>query len=433
MAAATGSGGGGGASTTSSCASPNLRRLSADNAQFCYLDLDFDAHRAKLARGAAFVRATNSRYGFSSPDLRELGGSEVKRIPELLADDHEWRREQVRVRPPSPRGNGRIVLRLLWDVAPLACENFAALCSNPASARGEASGKPLTYRKSNVHRVVPGFVVQGGDVVFGNGTGGESIFGGGKKFKDERPGLLRRHDRRGVLSMGNSGKNSNTSQWFLTLGPAPQCDGKHVVFGHVVSGWDVLEEAERHGTAAAAAAGGNGTPAVPIVVTDCGLFVPLETPGAGYWYDRPDPDAYGGISPVFVARPRVAVVVPNASVAERFQKVLEKSCLVVAVLLESDGSNDQNNDKPPLSRIAEMLETFAVDVVLVAPACRDRVPHPELDGVLDGWRSRWTGPSEALDARRVVVEAKPTDALAAIHSQSWLGTRTAWVLDGTSM
>jgi cyclophilin family peptidyl-prolyl cis-trans isomerase len=415
--------------STSSGGAPTSspHRLSADNASYCYLDLDFDSHRSKLARGAAFVRATNSRYGFSSPDLRQLGGSEVKRIPELLAEDHEWKSERVVLKPPGPHGNCRIVLKLLWDVAPLACENFATLCANPASVKGEASGKPLTYKQSAVHRVVPGFVLQGGDVVFGNGTGGESIFGGGKKFKDERPGLLRKHDIRGILSMGNSGKNSNTSQWFITLAPAPQCDGKHVVFGRVVSGWDVLEEAERHGTTAAAA--GDGTPAVPIVVTDSGLFEPLHTPGAGYWYDRPDPDAYGGISPVFVARPRVAVVAPNAGVADRFHKALEKCCLVVTVLLDGD---DSASSAPPTSRIAEMLEDFAVDVVLVAPACRDHVPLAELDAVLDSWRSRWTGPSDAMDARRIIVEAKPTDALAAIHSQSWLNTRTGWVIDGLS-
>lgn len=76
--------------------------------------------------------------------------------------------------------------------------------------------------------------------MFGNGSGGESVFGG-KKFKDERPGLQLKHDAKGVLSMGNSGKNSNTSQFFITFQPAPTCDGKHVVFGKVVSGFEVSE------------------------------------------------------------------------------------------------------------------------------------------------------------------------------------------------
>jgi peptidylprolyl isomerase len=144
-------------------------------------------------------------------------------------------------------------VQLFWDVAPSACENFATLCGihdhnnsksgtnkSPSAPIG-ASGKPLTYQNSGVHRVIPGFILQGGDFVIGNGSGGESIFG--KKFKDERAGLALRHDAAGVLSMGNSGKNSNTSQFFITLAAAPQCDGKHVIFGRVVSGWEVLDAA----------------------------------------------------------------------------------------------------------------------------------------------------------------------------------------------
>ena len=86
--------------------------------------------------------------------------------------------------------------------------------------------------------------------VFGNGSGGESIFSG-RKFKDERAGLGLKHDRRGILAMGNSGKNSNSSQWFITLDAAPQCDNKHVVFGEVVSGWAVLQAVENLGTTVA--------------------------------------------------------------------------------------------------------------------------------------------------------------------------------------
>jgi len=82
------------------------------------------------------------------------------------------------------------------------------------------------------HRIVPGSIVQGGDFAMRNGTGGESIWGG--KFKDEKGGLKLKHDRRGVLSMCNSGKNSNGSQFFITLGKMSALDGKHVVFGEVL-------------------------------------------------------------------------------------------------------------------------------------------------------------------------------------------------------
>lgn len=219
-----------------------MTAVSAQTCEYCFLDLNVDNHRKKLATGAAFVHATDSRYGFSSKDLRELGGSELSRIHDLISNDHEWNSKHVEcggieIRPPR---NCRIVVKLFWDVAPLACENFATLCSNGSENQkppiGE-SGKPLTYRNSNIHRVIPGFILQGGDFVFGNGSGGESVFG--KKFKDEREGLLKKHNRKGVLSMGNSGKNSNTSQFFLTFKAAPQCDGKHVIFGQVVTGFEV--------------------------------------------------------------------------------------------------------------------------------------------------------------------------------------------------
>ena len=149
----------------------------ATTAPYCYLDVDLNHHREKLATAAAFVDATDSRYGFSSKDLRLLGGSELSRIHELMATDHEWSSKgtDIQIRPP-PSGT-RIVVQLYWQIAPLACENFATLCANGSGVSptggleckktkaplGEC-GKPLSYRNSKVHRVVPGFIVQGGDV-----------------------------------------------------------------------------------------------------------------------------------------------------------------------------------------------------------------------------------------------------------------------------
>jgi cyclophilin family peptidyl-prolyl cis-trans isomerase len=124
----------------------------------------------------------------------------------------EWksRNDEVGIETRPPISGQRIVVKLDWNTAPLACENFATLCANGSGKQAKIPigdcGKPLTYRGSTIHRVIPGFVVQGGDFVKGNGSGGESIFG--KKFKDERAGLAVKLDRRGVLAMGNSGKNS---------------------------------------------------------------------------------------------------------------------------------------------------------------------------------------------------------------------------------
>merc|ERR1719223_976486 len=97
--------------------------MNSEICRYCYLDFDIDEHRSKLALAAAFVDATDSRYGFSSKDLRKLGGSEMSRIEELFNTDHEWADKQkngLRVRPPA-NGN-RIILRLFWEKAPLCCE-----------------------------------------------------------------------------------------------------------------------------------------------------------------------------------------------------------------------------------------------------------------------------------------------------------------------
>ena len=128
--------------------------------KYCYLDFDLDDTRSKLGQAAAFCHATNQRYGFSSSDLRQLGGSELKRLPTYLENDHEWKDKSITLLPVK---SCRIVLQLYWEVAPLACENFITLCCNDDNQLGQ-SGKPLTYRNSVIHRVIPNFVVQGGDV-----------------------------------------------------------------------------------------------------------------------------------------------------------------------------------------------------------------------------------------------------------------------------
>ena len=152
---------------------------------------------------------------------------------------------------------GRIEIALDVAAAPKTCENFRALCVGERAS--PSTRKPLHYASSVVHRVIPGFMIQGGDFTNHNGTGGESIYG--RTFRDENFTL--KHDARGVVSMANAGANTNSSEFFITLAATPHLDGKHCAFGRVLRGMDVVDAVEAVGSQ-------SGATSEAVAVTDSG-------------------------------------------------------------------------------------------------------------------------------------------------------------------
>ncbi|KAJ3734173.1 cyclophilin-like domain-containing protein [Lentinula guzmanii] len=163
---------------------------------------------------------------------------------------------------------GRVIFELYNDSAPKTTENFRALCTGEKGRT--TSDIPLYYKSSIIHRSIKDFMIQGGDFTKKNGTGGESIYGG--MFADED--LTRPLDSEALLCMANRGPNTNGSQFFITLRPCPHLNGKHVVFGRVLRGYDEVVKKITE-----VPVDGKDRPLNPVVIENCGELELKKPPG----------------------------------------------------------------------------------------------------------------------------------------------------------
>lgn len=227
---------------------------------------DASSHAAATASHAAlltWLTANAVSYGLSSSDPASLSSDEQSSVLEILSSDPSFAAHSPpALTAPPPLCLGRLQIELNEKACPRACASFRALCSGSGGV-GKASGKRLFYKGVPFHRA-DATVLQGGDVVKGNGSAGDSIHG--RNFKDEAGGLKLKHDGLGVVALANSGKNTNSSGFYVCLKSLPKLDGKYVVVGRVVND-DGLRALERVRDEIASPGGG---PKMPCWIGDCG-------------------------------------------------------------------------------------------------------------------------------------------------------------------
>lgn len=264
-----------------------------------FMDIDVDESRERYRLAEWFVETWGESHGLARKgqrleDLRKENRErpvklreKMKAIRRAFRDSYVAQEEaKKRLVAATKRGesplmcrtkpaNERIIIEMYDDISPLATKNFCLLARGVPGEGGKIKigkgGKPLSYVGVPFHRVVLGKdlrIIQGGDVTMHNGCGGEAAINNGKPFKDDKLGLRRNIDKRGLVCMCNTGKNTNTSQFFFTLSPQPRLKGKHVVFGEIVLGLDVLDRMEKESHPNEEDA---WKPRVPVVVANAGM------------------------------------------------------------------------------------------------------------------------------------------------------------------
>ena len=242
---------------------------------------DDNPHRSRLVE--FYTKHNKSKLDTVDETLAKFKGKEEELFRKLQAK-YTTNNDVNKSKFPLPSGDGplcylkftvdgkdvgKVTVKLYQDKAPLASKNFKCLCTGEVSNPNNST-KKLCYQGSKAHRIVPNFCVQMGDFTRGDGRGGQSIYPPNTpgvsdawgKFKDE---MFMQHSKPGLLSMANSGKNSNSSQVFFTLKAVPYLDGKHVVFGEVLNGMDVIQALGKVKTNQK-----TQVPLQPVIIDDCG-------------------------------------------------------------------------------------------------------------------------------------------------------------------
>ncbi|KAJ3195577.1 hypothetical protein HK101_011720 [Irineochytrium annulatum] len=238
--------------------------------RFASTDAAIDAEEVAYDRCRALIRAQGPALGIDQATAPEdLDEVQVELVQSAASGPED---SVLRFQPPPPRPPSRVVIELDAAGCPKASDNFLRLCVGDTDSR-TSRGKKLHFKGCPLHRGVRNFMVQTGDVTRHDGSGGESVHAGGK-FNDEKAGLKVKPGK-GSVCMANSGKNSNTSQFFIVLGdPAKETrvkdlEGKHVVFAKVVEGLEVLE---RLNAATREKGNRDETLTEVVLIEDCGVI-----------------------------------------------------------------------------------------------------------------------------------------------------------------
>ncbi|KAG4089345.1 cyclophilin [Neocallimastix lanati (nom. inval.)] len=246
---------------------------SKSNENLCskvFLDFDigsienYENEKKAYALAKDFIKENSSIYGWPE-NITELDEQQQELAKSIFDTNPVWNSKgSIQFNEPKSIRH-RIVFELYPSATPKTCKNFTTIIEGTYVSK--KINKAITYKQVPMHRIVKDFIAQGGDVTRFDGSGGDSIYNG--KFNDEKEGLKIAIDQKGLLVMANSGKNTNTSQFFITLNDDAskykKITGKHVVFGKCIEGMEIIDKINECGSS-------DGTPSNSVIIGDCGLM-----------------------------------------------------------------------------------------------------------------------------------------------------------------